>query len=344
MPMIRLARPWTILAVACAAAAIAVAGCSAQPSVASSPAALSVAHSPEAYSTHSPKPRRTHSPKRRRTHRAKPHRKHSPKLRRTQRPKPRRTYSLPSASPTHTPTTATSTTTSSPSPSQSVCVTSEAQGLCKFGPYGPIKGASWGPQVGQDVWSPIPGWQQTLYATDPGNWYVVANMPAGNTGVVSFPDVGAGYSGLVSSYSMLTSSFTETMNATAGTNAEASYDIWFNDSGAVNEVMIQNDFSPGRVPSCPTWAAQNVQFGGSNGVPVHTWDLCQGDTTSWWVIADGNIHTGSVDVLAMVDWLIRHGYMASGSQFGSIGYGWEISSTGGADERFQVSQFSITAS
>ena len=224
------------------------------------------------------------------------------------------------------------------------CVTSEAQGLCKFGPYAPIKGSSLGPQVGQDVWNPVPGWQQRLYATDPGNWYVVANMPAGNTAVVSFPDVAAFYSGLVSSYSALTSSFTETMNATTGTNAEASYDIWFSNSGAVNEVMIQNDFSPGRVPSCPTWAALNVRFGGSNGVPVHTWNLCQGTTTSWWEIADGNIHSGSVDILAMVNWLIRHGYMASGSHFNSVGYGWEISSTGGADERFQVSQFSLAAS
>ena len=309
--MTRLTRPWTILVSAVVAAAIATAGCSPQPNLTSSPAALSATHSPQPHSTHTRQPHSTHT--------------------------------LSPATLTPTPTTATSTTTS-PSLSPPVCVTSEAQGLCKFGRYAPIKGASSGPQVGQDVWSPVPGWQQRLYATDPGNWYVVANMPAGNTAVVSFPDVAADYSGLVSSYSVLTSSFTETMNATTGTNADASYDIWFSNSGAVNEVMIQNDFSPGRVPSCPTWAARNVRFGGSNGVPVHTWDLCQGTSTSWWVIADGNIHSGSVDILAMVNWLIRHGYMASGSHFGPIGYGWEISSTGGASERFQVSRFSIAAS
>src|SRR6478672_5058306 len=66
------------------------------------------------------------------------------------------------------------------------CTTDAEKGSC--GPYGyqRITGTTDdGPTVGQDVWNPIPGWQQTLHATDPGSWYVTARMPTGNTAVVS---------------------------------------------------------------------------------------------------------------------------------------------------------------
>ncbi len=230
------------------------------------------------------------------------------------------------------------------SPAASECVTSDAQGICNFGPDSQITGASSDPWVGQDVWNPISGWQQTLYATSPGDWYAVANIPAGNTEVVSFPNVAAYYSNAPSQYSVLTSSFDENMNATSGTNAEASYDMWFNDSGTVNEVMIQNDYSPGRAPSCDNWYATNVSFGGSNGVAARPWDLCVSGSTAYWETADGNFSSGSVDILAMVNWLISKGVLASGTTFSSISYGWEVSSTGGKDETFNMSSFSMTAS
>ena len=78
--------------------------------------------------------------------------------------------------------------------------------------------------------------------------------------------------------------------------------------------------------------------------PVHSWNLCTSGSTSWWETADGNVPNGSVDVLAMLNWLVSHGQLPTGAQLVAVGYGFEISSTGGADENFQVSSFSITAS
>jgi len=248
---------------------------------------------------------------------------------------------------THAPTPATPTpTTASSSPTQAgaVCVTSDQKGHCPFGAYPGITGASTDPYVDQNVWGPIPGWQQTLYATDPGHWYVTANMPAGNTAVVSFPNTGFFYNKALSGFSSIVSSFTDSIPARAGTNAEASYDIWFSNTGAVNEVMIQNDYSPGRAPSCGTWTATSVQFGGSNGVPVHPWDLCVSGSTAYWETADGNMPSGTVDVLAMLRWLVSHGQLPAGVQLGGFSYGFEISSTGGVDENFQVSSFTAAAS
>src|ERR1700691_5507622 len=74
------------------------------------------------------------------------------------------------------------------------CVTSAVRGAC--GPYrysGITNSDGQNTFVAQDVWNTIPGWSQTLYATSPDSWYVAANMPAGNTAVVSFPDVGQEY-------------------------------------------------------------------------------------------------------------------------------------------------------
>jgi hypothetical protein len=45
----------------------------------------------------------------------------------------------------------------------------------------------------------------------------------------------------------------------------------------------------------------------------------------------------------MLDYLTDHGYLAKDSGLFAIGYGWEIASTGGVNENFQVRSFSITA-
>lgn len=325
--MIRLSRPRTIVAVAVAVAAIAAAvGFSLQDSPASSPDALSAAlHSPRPHGTHSPRPHRRHAPR--------PHRRHIPR---------RHHRHTPPA--TATPTTHTPTPGPSPTETGAACVTSAQMGHCQFGLYPGITGASTDPYVDQNVWAPIPGWQQTMHASDPGHWYVTANMQAGNTAVVSFPNTGFNYNKALSGFSSIVSSFTDSIPARAGTNAEASYDIWFNNTGAINEVMIQNDYSPGRSPSCGTWTATNVQFGGSNGVPAHPWDLCVGGSTAWWETANGNMPSGTVDVLAMLKWLVRHGQLPAGVQLAAFSYGFEISSTGGVNENFQVSRFTAAAS
>jgi hypothetical protein len=310
--MIRLPWPRTILAAGGAAVLAAAVGCSPQHDM-PSPAALRKLHS---FRPHTPL-HRTHTP---------------------------------SATPTPTtqttaPTTPTPTPTA-PSPTQpaATCVTSDLMGHCPFGPYPGITGASTDPYVDQNVWGPIPGTHQTLYATDPGHWYVTANIPAGNTAVVSFPNTGFFYNKALSGFSSIVSSFTDSIPTRAGTNAEASYDIWFNNTGTIHEVMIQNDYSPGRSPSCGTWTAKSVQFGGTNGVPVHPWDLCVNGSTAYWETANGNMPSGSVDVLSMLKWLVRHGQLPAGVQLGGFSYGFEISSTAGVNENFNVTRFTAAAS
>jgi hypothetical protein len=128
------------------------------------------------------------------------------------------------------------------------------------------------------------------------------------------------------------------MNATAGNSAWATYDLWFNHWN--NEVTIQRDFA-GNGP-CTFVATQT--FGGSGGVPVQTWGLCQFGSELVWKLTSGNEQTGSVDVLSMITWLENNGYMPSNSTITNLSYGFEVCSTGEQDENFQVNSFSITAS
>lgn len=219
------------------------------------------------------------------------------------------------------------------------CTTSKVDGGCGPYVYPKVQRSSMDPTIQQNVWNPISGWHQTLTAANPGNWRITANMPKGNTAVVSYPNTGAQYDeDPVSKYKVLTSSFTENMHATKGTSAWAAFDLWFNNWD--NEVMIQHDFA-GNAP-CPFVAKQ--VFGGSHGVPRQTWGLCNFGDELVWKLTGGSEQKGSVDILAMVTYLETHHYMKAKSTITDLSYGWEICSTGGKKETFQVSAFSITAS
>ncbi len=229
-----------------------------------------------------------------------------------------------------------------------VCTITAQQGGCGPYQYPRIEGVGSQPTVGNNIWNPIPGARQALYANSPGAWYVTSNIPAGNTAVVSYPSLSADFHVQNSSGSWVTqpltnfasmvSSFSENMNVTSSTNAWAAYDIWMG-NGA--EVMIQHDFSPHANPECPHVAT--ATFGGSYGVPVQAWGLCHfGTELIWQLPANASEQSGSVDILAMLTWLEKHGYIPRNDTLGALGYGWEICSTGGVNENFQVSKFSIT--
>lgn len=221
-----------------------------------------------------------------------------------------------------------------------VCVKLAAKGGC--GPYryhDITQSNGHNTYVGQNVWNPIPGWSQALYATGPGNWYVTARMPAGNTAVVSFPNVGQQYyyTNTLTGFSSIYSSFAESMHPEPGTSAEAAYDIWLNDWR--DEVMIQHDIV--NRGACPVVAT--ADFGGSGGVPVQRWNFCKYGPELIWQLSGAGEQSGSVDILAMLTWLAGHGYLPRGSGLTAISYGFEICSTGGQPETFTVSRFSISA-
>ena len=76
---------------------------------------------------------------------------------------------------------------------------------------------------------------------------------------------------------------------------------------------------------------------------MQKWYLCQFGSELIWQLAV-NEHSGSVDIKAMTTWLENNGYMPQNSTITALSYGFEICSTGGQNQDFRVSNFSITTS
>lgn len=219
------------------------------------------------------------------------------------------------------------------------CVTSAQQDSCGPYNYPQIQGAAAEPGITNDIWNPISGWQQTLYADSPGNWHVVVTGPSGNTAVVSYPDVQTLFGDkALSSFHALYSSFSENMHVQSGTSGEAAYDVFLNNWS--NEVMFMHDMH--NIGSDPQYAI--ATFGGSHGVPAQQWRLVHNGGELIWMLNGAAEQTGSVDILAMLNWTVSHGYLPAHNTLTDIDYGFEVCSTGGRPETLTVSGYSLTAS
>jgi hypothetical protein len=247
--------------------------------------------------------------------------------------------STPSPAPS-TPSPAPSSSSPSPSPTGTPCVSSDAEGTCGPYLYPQITGSNGSnTYVLNDVWSPIAGWSQTLTSYGPGDFQAVVNMPAGNTAVVSYPDVQQLYSDIpLSTYTSMTSSVTENMNATSSTIGEAGWDVWMNNWNT--EVMIWIDnHNQDLATSGDTYLGTTV-IGGQN------WDVYRnGPAGGEMIVAlDHNEQTGTVDIMATLNYLEQQGWIpSSNNTLTAVDFGAEFCSTGGQNETFQVSSYAINA-
>jgi hypothetical protein len=230
-------------------------------------------------------------------------------------------------------------------------MTSAVKGSCGPYTYPAITGSNGSTTyVLNNMWGANSGTTQTLTASDPGSWSVVANaQPAGNTAVQTYPDTQQIYTRSdntpdpLSGFGSILSSFAVQMDPTGGTSAEAAYDIWMGQSSATDyadEIMIWNDQANRGTCGGATVEA-NAYFGGSNGVPRQNWTLCsyRGSELIWY-LTNRNEQSGTVDVLSMLTWLESHHYLPAGSGLNQIDYGFEICSTPSA-KTFTVNQYAI---
>lgn len=205
--------------------------------------------------------------------------------------------------------------------------------------------------VGNNMWGAGgSGMTQTLTAVNPGEWYVVAKAPAGNTGVLSYPNTqqlfnnwsGGGWNGSgtqtdtpISRLRQLTSRFAENLNANSRTDAEAAYDIWLSSTSGPHEVMIWIDNA-----NRGTGGATQIGTGTFGG---QKWTLLRyGDGEAIWS-RTANEQSGTVDILTLLQQLQFRGLASSGAAIAQIDFGFEICSTGGVPETFSVSRYSLTA-
>ncbi len=253
----------------------------------------------------------------------------------------------------------------------SVCTLTTSNGVC--GPYSDTSlSLTYQSETESDVWNPPATWSQTLVTTNPGNWYVVANFPADSSGAIhTGPAAAINYccSGsenpTLDSYSYMYSSYSTTPDTSSTTVMDSGFDDWMNDWA--NEVMFQVQVVNGS--PCTGWTtviATNVQFGGSNGVPVNTWNLCQNGTFGssnpeliWQLTDPGGSQnfgdsSGGVDIYAMLKYLEGNDIcktssgttdcLPAGSTFTQTVFGFEINGTGSLSKTFTVNNWTVTAS
>ncbi len=228
-------------------------------------------------------------------------------------------------------------TTASPSPTQT-STTPASWAWCSSDPFGESATLDGRFDLYNNEWntSGNPG-PQTICGNSESDWQVTSSQRAGNTAVLTYPSVQLNYNGAngypLSKFTSMTSSYAETMNAVSGTDAEAAYDIWLN--GLNKEVMVWVD-NHGQAP-----AGSKVATTTLSGA---TWDLNETSDRSYMAfVRQGNASSGTVDLLAALNYLEGRGDLAAGDVLWQVNFGWEICSTAGAPETFTVSNYSLTS-
>jgi hypothetical protein len=197
------------------------------------------------------------------------------------------------------------------------------------------------------MWNPISGASQKLTAYSPGDWNVLADMPASNHAVVSYPDAQTVYTtssntpNPLSGYSSITSSYAESAPTNSGDDYEAAYDVWagIGSNDGAQEIMIWVD-NHGQTP-----AGSDVGAATIDGVGYQIWSTGRAGSVSTPVsmVMDSTQTSGSVNVLDDLNWLESNGYMPAGSGINQIDFGWEICSTAGVPATFTMSQYGLKA-
>jgi glycosyl hydrolase family 12 len=201
--------------------------------------------------------------------------------------------------------------------------------------------------IHNNMWN-ISGYRvnETVEACSYHSWNVIATADnsSGDGAVKTYPNVHKDYHNWstgseppLSNYPVLSSSFAATGPNTGIYNI--AYDIWLNGvgngGGSNREVMIWTDNQAQRPAG--SVVASGLAFGGQ------TWTLwATGDNHILSFVPATDMAAGTVNLRAMLDYLISHGRVPANSTLGQICYGVEIVSTNGAPGTFRFTGFSLT--
>jgi Glycosyl hydrolase family 12 len=193
--------------------------------------------------------------------------------------------------------------------------------------------------VANDMWN-INGYSvtQTQYACSYSDWYVVATMnnDSGDGAVKTYPNSHRDFDNApaVSSLHSVTSTFAESSPDTG--IYEDAYDIWFDNYSI--ELMVWT-YNHGQTPGGSEQGS--VTLGGQT---YQVWQSGSGNSLYVALVADQSMTSGTVDLLSMFQWLVSKGWLSSSATLTQVGYGVELVSTDNAPEKFDFSNFSVSAS
>jgi len=194
--------------------------------------------------------------------------------------------------------------------------------------------------VNNDAWSGSHG-PQTINVCSQSSWYAVSNQPDLGGAVETYPDteydVGGrarGTSRTIAQFKSITSTFSEAFPHVSGDEWDAAYDLWTNNW--TNETMVWNEWS-GNASYWPSQARTALTIG---GVPYHFID----NGGELMFFRDAQVKSGSVNLLAVFQWEVAHGYAKSTDVPTQLEYGVEISGTAGRNMTFPMTGLTMSVS
>jgi hypothetical protein len=198
--------------------------------------------------------------------------------------------------------------------------------------------------VHNNVWNASEAGPETLYACSFKNWYVRSTQP-NTTSVKAYPNVHLDINSLngspINNYTTITSTFAAT-SPQAGIY-DVAYDIWLNGVGWGNgttEVMIWTE-NHKQAPLGTTVAPQ-MTFGANKYDVYHYTSNSDGGVQVISLLSTTTQTSGSVDLKAMLNWMVSKGWITSTATVNQIGYGVEICSTENQPATFYFTDFSVT--
>lgn len=201
--------------------------------------------------------------------------------------------------------------------------------------------------VRNNMWNcqqnPDPCGKETVWANSYHDWGIQTTQKAGNTAVLSYPDVQdvltqpSGSDTPLSSFTTLSSTFKIKMASGSGVDDEAAYDDWLNNWQT--EVMIWVD-NQGQTPAGSVVA--HPVIGGQDWTLWATGTKGNDDNT-YSFVRDTNTTSGSVNTLATFKWLATNGWIPASSGVSDDEFGFEECSTGGHSADLTVTGFTLTA-
>ncbi len=237
--------------------------------------------------------------------------------------------------PRATTTTTLPRTTTTPPPLVASCAdpsfsTNDAQGTNNTDPEDGFQ--YW--WVNNDAWSGSHG-PQSINACNQSSWYATSNQPNIGGQVETYPDTEYDVGGRnnpsttpISGWHSITSTFSEAFPPAGGW--DAAYDLWLNNWST--EIMIWNQWAG----SQSFWPAQANGPGGFaltlDGVPYHFFD----NGGELMFFRDAQVTSGSVDILAALQWLVANpnadnGLVKASDVPTQLEYGVEVSYTSGTE-------------
>ena len=199
-----------------------------------------------------------------------------------------------------------------------------------------------------NIWGSGAG-PQTIWANSYSNWGIWANHPA-TDGIKSYPNVSRTIGKTINSLNTLKATFSAT--TPPGGMWTSTFDVW--DSTHEHEIMIWMNYTAaaGATSGLPQPISYNWTSAGyaqpvykSVTIGGHTWNIFRGHNGANLVysfIRTTKTNNATVDVKAIMKWLVTQGWMSGTSTVGELQYGFEISqSSGGKD--YRVNSYSVTS-